>query len=76
MHVGALVFHMFVISLFFGFLAMAIGAWTGSPGMASGVTAGVMFISFVGAGLFPIIEEDGRTSPRRSRGTTSTEAAR
>ncbi len=56
MHVGALVFHMFVISVFFGFLAMAIGAWTGSPGMASGVTAGVMFISFVGAGLFPIIE--------------------
>lgn len=56
MHVGALVFHMFVISVFFGFLATAIGAWTGSTGMASGVTAGVMFISFVGAGLFPIIE--------------------
>ena len=56
MHVGALVFHMFAISAFFGFLAMAIGAWTGSPGMASGVTAGVMFVSFVGAGLFPIIE--------------------
>ena len=56
MHVGAFIFHMFVISLFFGFLAMAIGAWTGSPGMASGVTAGVMFISFVGAGLFPILE--------------------
>jgi len=56
MHVGALVLHMCVISIFFGFLAMAIGAWTGSPGMASGVAAGVMFISFVGAGLFPIIE--------------------
>jgi ABC-2 type transport system permease protein len=56
MHVGALVLHMCVISIFFGFLAIAIGAWTGSPGMASGVAAGVMFISFVGAGLFPIIE--------------------
>ena len=56
MHVGALVLHMCVISVFFGFLAMAIGAWTGSPGMASGVAAGVMFVSFVGAGLFPIIE--------------------
>ncbi len=56
MHVGALVLHMCVISIFFGFLAMAIGAWTGSPGMASGVAAGVMFISFVGAGLFPIID--------------------
>ena len=56
MHVDAFLFHMFAISLFFGFLAMAIGAWTGSPGMASGVTAGVMFISFVGAGLFPILK--------------------
>jgi len=56
MQVGALVLHMCVISIFFGFLAMAIGAWTGSPGMASGVSAGVMFISFVGAGLFPIID--------------------
>ncbi len=56
MHVGALVFHMFAISIFFGFLAMAIGAWTGSPGAASGATAGIMFISFVGAGLFPVIE--------------------
>ncbi|MCL1602198.1 MAG: ABC transporter permease [Actinomycetia bacterium] len=56
MHVGALAFHMFMIAIFFGFLAMAIGAWTGSPGVSAGVTAGVLFISFVGAGLFPIIE--------------------
>ncbi len=56
MHVGALILHMFAISLFFGFLAMAIGAWTGSPGLASGASAGVMFISFIGAGLFPVIE--------------------
>jgi ABC-2 type transport system permease protein len=56
MHVGALVLHMFAISLFFGFLAAAVGAWTGSPGVASGTAAGVLFISFVGAGLFPIID--------------------
>jgi ABC-2 type transport system permease protein len=56
MHVGAFVFHMFVMALFFGFMAMAIGAWTGSPGLASGTTAGVMFVSFVGAGVFPIID--------------------
>ncbi len=55
MHVGAFAFHMFAIALFFGFLAMAIGAWTGSPGLASGVTAGIMFISFVAAGLFPVV---------------------
>ena len=55
MHIGAFAFHMFAIALFFGFLAMAIGAWTGSPGLASGVTAGIMFISFVAAGLFPVV---------------------
>jgi ABC-2 type transport system permease protein len=55
-HVGALAFHMFMIAIFFGFLAMAIGAWTGSPGGAAGVTAGVLFISFIGSGLFPVIE--------------------
>ena len=56
MHVGALLFHMFVMAIFFGFMAMAVGAWTGNPGLASGVTVGVMFISFVGAALFPVIE--------------------
>jgi len=56
MHVGALVFHMFVLSMFFGFLATAIGAWTGSFGTATGVTAGIMFASFIAAGLFPVIE--------------------
>jgi ABC-2 type transport system permease protein len=47
---------MFVIAIFFGFLAMAIGAWTGSPGTSAGVAAGVLFVSFIGAGLFPVIE--------------------
>ncbi|MEE8457800.1 MAG: ABC transporter permease subunit [Acidimicrobiia bacterium] len=56
MHVGAMVFHMFMISAFFGFLALAISAWSGSTGLASGVSAGVMLISFFGAGLFPLIE--------------------
>lgn len=56
MHVGALAFHLFMISIFFGFLAMAIGAWTGSPGISAGVAAGVLFISFIGAGLFPVIQ--------------------
>ncbi|MEA2057755.1 MAG: ABC transporter permease subunit, partial [Actinomycetota bacterium] len=56
MHLGAFLFHMFAISLFFGFLSMAIGAWTGNPGVASGATAGIMFISFVGSGLFPVLE--------------------
>ena len=55
-YLGAFIFHMFVMAVFFGFMATAIGAWTGSPGLASGVSAGVMFISFIGAGLFPILD--------------------
>ena len=56
MHIGALTFSMFVIAVFHGFLAMAIGAWTGKAGLASGATAGIMVLSFIGVGLFPLIE--------------------
>ena len=56
MHVGALVLHMSVNALFYGFMALAIGAWTGRGGFASGVTAGVMFVAFFTAGLFPVVE--------------------
>ena len=55
-HVGALVLHMFVIALFYGFMAMAIGAWTGKGALASGVTAAVMVVSFFAAGLLPLID--------------------
>lgn len=56
MHIGALMAHMFVNALFYGFLAMAVGAWTGNRGLASGVTAGVMVVSFLAAGILPIVE--------------------
>lgn len=56
MNVGALVFHMLFISLFFGFMALAIGASTGSAGLAAGATAGTMFVSVVAASLFPVVE--------------------
>ena len=56
MHISALVFSMFIISIFHGFLAMAIGGWTGRNGLASGLTAGIMTISFIGVGLFPLID--------------------
>ena len=55
MHPGALVVHMFVNALFYGFLAMAIGAWTGKAAVASGTTAAVMVLSWLVAGLFPQI---------------------
>jgi ABC-2 type transport system permease protein len=56
MHVGALVLHMFVISVFFGFVSMAVGAWTGNRSLASGATAGIMVISFIVVGIFPLVE--------------------
>jgi ABC-2 type transport system permease protein len=54
-HVSALMFHMFVNALFYGFLALAIGAWSGSGGLASGVSAGVMVFSFIAVGLLPVL---------------------
>jgi ABC-2 type transport system permease protein len=56
MHVGALIFHMFVIAVFFGFMSMAIGAWTGNRTLASGATAGVMVVSFIVVGILPLVE--------------------
>lgn len=56
MHIGALIFHMFAIAVFHGFLAMAIGAWTGKAGLASGISAAVMVLSLFGAGLLPLVD--------------------
>ncbi len=56
MHVGALIAHLLAIALFHGFLAMAIGAWTGRRSLASGITAGVMAVSFVAVGVLPLFE--------------------
>jgi ABC-2 type transport system permease protein len=55
MHIGEYSLHLFVNALFYGFLAMAIGAWTGRRGAASGITAGVIAISFIAVGIFPLI---------------------
>jgi ABC-2 type transport system permease protein len=56
MHVGALILHMFVVSIFFGTVAMALGAWTGSRTLASGTTAGIMVVSFIVTGILPLVE--------------------
>jgi ABC-2 type transport system permease protein len=55
MKVEALILHLFLNALFYGFLAMAIGAWTGSKGLASGAAGGVMVVSFIAVGIFPLI---------------------
>lgn len=54
--VWALVVHLFANALFFGFAAVAIGAWTGNRALASGVTAGVMVVSYVAVGMLPLVD--------------------
>jgi ABC-2 type transport system permease protein len=56
MDVTALSFHLFINAIFYGFLAMAIGAWTGRGGTAAGTTAGLMFVSIFAVGLLPLAE--------------------
>jgi ABC-2 type transport system permease protein len=56
MHIGAYSLHLGVNALFYGSMAMAIGAWTGRRGLASGVTVAVMAISYIAVGLLPVIE--------------------
>ncbi|MCP3854868.1 MAG: ABC transporter permease subunit [Actinomycetia bacterium] len=60
-HISALVAHLYANALFYGFLALLVGAWTGSSGMASGVSSAVMIVSYIGSGLLRVIEgwEDG-----------------
>jgi ABC-2 type transport system permease protein len=54
-HVGALMLHIFVNAAFYGFLAMAIGSWTGNGALASSVAAGLMIFSFIAVGLLPVL---------------------
>ena len=56
MKVAAYSVHLFINALFYGFLAMAIGGWTGNRGAASGATAGIMIISYIAVGIFPVID--------------------
>ncbi len=55
-HAGAVALHVTVNALFYGFLAVAIGAWTGRRSLASGVPAGLIVVSFMLAGLLPLLE--------------------
>lgn len=53
---GEAMVHVAAISLFFGFLALSIGSWTGRGTMASGISVGLLLISFLAAGLLPLVE--------------------
>ncbi|NNC76173.1 MAG: ABC transporter permease subunit [Acidimicrobiia bacterium] len=54
--VGALMVHMFAIAVFHGFVAMAIGAWTGKSTLAAGTATALMVISFFAVGLLPLFD--------------------
>lgn len=54
--VGSQIVHLFAVSLFFGYLAMAIGAWTGKTAFASGISTGALVVSFFAVGILPLFE--------------------
>jgi len=46
-----------LLGLFFGSVAMVVGAWRGRRRVAAGVAAGLVFLSFFLHGLAPIVEK-------------------
>jgi ABC-2 type transport system permease protein len=58
-HIGALMLHMLAISLFFGMLALTIGACSGSPSAASGGSAAVLIVSYLASSVLPLVGLDG-----------------
>lgn len=54
--INALLVMMLANAAFYGFLAFALGAWSGRTGIAAGVTAGLMVVSFLAVGLLPLVE--------------------
>jgi len=56
LYVEALMLHLLANALFYGMLAMLIGAWTGERTKASGITAAVMVLGYFASGLLPLID--------------------
>lgn len=54
-HVEALILALFLNALAHGFIAMSIGAWTGSRNAASSATVGLMVVGYLAAGLLPLV---------------------
>lgn len=48
--------HVAAISLFFGFVALFLGSWTGNPSVSAGTATGYLLLSFLAAGLLPMVE--------------------
>lgn len=54
--IGAASTHLIAITIFFGALAAFMGSWTGDVTRSVAVSVTVLMVSFLGAGLFPLIE--------------------
>lgn len=48
--------HVAALCLFFGVFALFLGAWTGNSSLASGTSTGLLLLSFLAAGLLPLVE--------------------
>ncbi|MGC4175856.1 ABC transporter permease subunit [Demequina sp.] len=54
--IAAATAHMTSVILVYGVLAFAIGAATGNRSLASGISTGFLVVSFLGAGLLPLVD--------------------
>ncbi len=64
--ISGFIIQLIIGTVFYGFLALAIGAWNGKAQAAIGISAGVLVVSFLGSGLLPMIsgwEEAARIFP-------------
>ncbi len=56
LHVEALALHLYVNAVFYGMLALAVGAVTGNRDTATGATTGILVLSFFAVGLLPLVQ--------------------
>ena len=54
--VEALAVHLYVNAVFYGMLALAIGAVTGNRDTATGAASGILVLSFFAVGLLPLVQ--------------------
>ncbi|MCY4582246.1 MAG: ABC transporter permease subunit, partial [Chloroflexi bacterium] len=56
LNVEALALHLYVNAVFYGMLALAIGAATGNRDTATGAASGILVLSFFTVGLLPLVQ--------------------
>ncbi|PKQ18856.1 MAG: hypothetical protein CVT68_01335 [Actinobacteria bacterium HGW-Actinobacteria-8] len=59
LHLVSASVHLGAVTLVYGAIALAIGGLTGNRGQASGITTGLLVVSFLASGLLPLIDGVG-----------------